>query len=209
MVCAVHPEQAIHIIEKYIDDLPTYRYREALKNAYDINGDHDLRTLERRRKLAEKLAVSVETIENYENRAIDELAAALRTRRIITVGALDHLLVKATVYDERISKVVITGEAGQTSFVLSEKLNPNSYASLPTLQYHLPGHVKIKDLTLQVDFGFAPPLAIWAMRGRDLEIMAFGDDRIEATTNDNGVATVRWSGVREAATPIFALYWRF
>jgi hypothetical protein len=192
---------------EYINDLPPGVERDALINAYALEKQDGSKTMERRRGHKDRISMSLETVENYENGAIKELAARIRTGKIKPFRVAETLSVAAVVDGPRIKHVQIRARQGGTTQVLEDDANPTNYVSASCLLYVIPETLRVDTLIMMVQFVPERPRYVWVVSHRLVDVWRLpqGIGRQQLTLEEDQVAKAYWTNAQHGRA--YGIYW--
>lgn len=170
----------------------------ALKNAYGIGQSNPLILTTRRENFGAQPEVSrgPETINNWENEKIEELAARLLAGQ--AHSRYDQLLV-AVAITAGVITVVAEGEA-MSGKPMRQSYNPSKEPFVPAFIYQLPPYAAPDRLTVCGLFMDSPPTQVFAMGSGDLLAFVCGDGRQKMDIQPGGIPGI------EAAAHV-AVHW--
>jgi hypothetical protein len=219
-----NPHAARAFLVRALDILARQDHRYyALINAFNLFGDHGLPTLrERRQWLAKKESRSVDTIENWEEWAINEFTIVLTTlsNKLPTVTINAHIPSDLIAHFEptdvsgrvqpiwvsgmgaigHVSQVVIRREGQGDQVQLGRPVLP----SLPMILYRTDDRPPYR-LVLSMAFLGKQPAAVSAYISEDLTGLVLGSESGQVAVNDDGVWAAAFPLPR--ANTYFALAW--
>lgn len=179
------PEEAKEVILAFIDQgIADSLSAQALRNALGGTKDSARTLTERRQSFADKQGRHPDTVENWENAAIDTLAQIIsgpllsssgRTSRMVGYPPLE---VFAEVTGKNTRRITVRGLLGvPPEQVIEARVNRVTAPSLPLFIYQLQEGMQPPELLMVAIFiGVAPP-SIWATKGRSLYDIMFSTQR--------------------------------
>lgn len=170
---------------------------------------------DRRAMRASDINRGLDTVENYENAAIEELATVLIVKPL-TDQRVDWLHTQGTANSKHVIRATTTwphpvdpsiGSSASRSWDVSEHVNPNlQHRGLPMLGWLVKPGLLMNTLRISVEF-LEEPKEVWSMVAKEPWGMTCAHGRWDLKPDDKGVFTGSWQTPEALRT--YLVCWRF
>jgi len=192
------------------DIISDERDREALSNALGVGFSRARTLTDRRREFASKHERHPDTIESWENAAIEELVQKMSDQAFSLwlespIDQIDHFSV---VRGYQTRYIFITGipEAGVDSPVLRGQNNTN-LPSLPMSVFEARSGLSTSRLILRVAFEGPTPAIIWAAPAASIYELIFASKRKWLTVDDKNMVHIVFNNPKPKT--LYAICWQW